>query len=330
MSQLPASTDHRTEPRKEKRRMTGAASEVAPEEVRLGPVRVLLGERGGRYPDGNSLLIEGERETVVIDPARGLIPRAGALPRIDRVLHSHCHEDHIAGSHLFPDAPWHFHELDLPGITSLDGMMAIYGLDESADAAFRKVLVDQFHYTPRGDALALREGDGFDFGGVQLQVLHTPGHTRGHCCFLVEWREDGAPRRLLFLADIELTSFGPYYGDAWSSLDDFELSIARVREIRADWYVTGHHIGVLEGRAPYLERLERFESMIADRERRLLEFLREPHSLDDVVDHRFVYRKGDDTIFANPVERRSMAQHIERLLAARRLRALDGARYVVA
>jgi glyoxylase-like metal-dependent hydrolase (beta-lactamase superfamily II) len=309
--------------------MAGTIPEVALEEERCGPVRVLLGERGGRYPDGNTLVVEGGEETVVIDPALGLIPRAGSLPRIDRVLHSHCHEDHVAGSHLFPDAPWHFHELDLPGIKSLDSMMAIYGLDEPLGTAFRKLLVDQFHYTPRSDALALREGDEFEFGGVGLRVLHTPGHTRGHCCFLIEWREETLPRRLLFLGDIELASFGPYYGDAWSSLGDFERSIARVREIQADWYVTSHHIGVLEGRAPYLERLERFASMIADRERRLLEFLREPHSLDEVVDHRFVYKKEDETPIAAPVERRSMAQHIERLLAAGRLRALEGDRYVV-
>ncbi len=308
--------------------MNEAAPEVAAQQVCLGPVRVLMGAEGGRYPDGNSLLVEGERETLVVDPGLGLIARVGTLPPVDRVLNSHCHEDHIAGNHLFPDVPWHLHALDLPGITSLDAMLAIYGLDEPIETAFRELLVSRFHYTPRDDARALHEGDEFDLGGVTLRVIHTPGHTRGHCCFAISWIDGGTPRRLLYLGDIDLASFGPYYGDAWSNLEDFERSIERVREIEADWYVTSHHIGILDERARYLERLERYQAKIGDRERRLLEFLREPHTLDEIAAHRFVYRKEDSVFFAEPVERRSMSQHIDRLLAAGDLRALDGDRYI--
>jgi len=47
--------------------------------------------------------VRGGEETVVIDPSLGLLPRRGRLPRVDRVLNSHCHEDHLAGNHLFPD-----------------------------------------------------------------------------------------------------------------------------------------------------------------------------------------------------------------------------------
>jgi glyoxylase-like metal-dependent hydrolase (beta-lactamase superfamily II) len=239
-------------------RMSEAVSESALAELCRGPVRVLLGERGGRYPDANSLLVEGANETLVIDPSLGMIRRGETLPRVDRVFNSHCHEDHFAANYLFGDVPLHLHELDLPGIQSLDGLMAIYGLPEPIELAFRELVVDQFNFTPRADALALRHGDEFDLGGVRVRVLHTPGHTRGHCCFLIDWPEGTTDRRLVFLGDIDLTSFGPYYGDAWSSLADFQRTLAYVREIEADWYVTSHHIGLLEGRDPYLERLDRF------------------------------------------------------------------------
>jgi glyoxylase-like metal-dependent hydrolase (beta-lactamase superfamily II) len=305
-----------------------SGSDVGLEEARYGPVRVLFGERGGRYPDGNALLVEGENETVIIDPALGVIPRMASLPRVDRVINSHCHEDHIAGNHLFPDVPWLLHEADLPGITSLDAVMAIYGLDGPIEVAFRKVIQEQFHFMARPDAEPYRDGDVFDLGGVVIEVIHAPGHTRGHCCLMVRWSEDGSDRRLLYLGDIELTSFGPYYGDAWSDLADFERSLAMVREIEADWYATFHHIGVLEGRAAFLERLDRFVAMIDSREGRLLEFLAEPHSLDEVVAHRFVYRPGDPVPFADSVERRSMSQHIRRLLTAGELRE-DAGRYQV-
>ena len=55
---------------------------------------------------------------------------------------------------------------------------------------------------------------------------------------MVEWEEEGREKRFLYLGDIELTTFGPYYGDAWSDLVDFERSLERIRPIEADWYGT--------------------------------------------------------------------------------------------
>jgi glyoxylase-like metal-dependent hydrolase (beta-lactamase superfamily II) len=308
--------------------MSYSSREDAVPQSHYGPVEVLWGEGGGRYPDGNSLLVVGERETMLIDPALGVMDRADALPRIDLVVNSHCHEDHIAGNHLFPDVPWHLHEADLPGILSLDGMMAIYGFDAAIEAAFRWVMVEQFHYMPRPDPTPYRGGDRFDLGGVSVEAIHTPGHTRGHCCLLVEWLEAGATRRLLYMGDIELTSFGPYYGDAWSNLVDFEHSLALVRDIEADWYATFHHIGVLEGRTAYLERLGRFEARIGEREARLIEYLAEPHTLEEIVEHRFVYRPSDAVAFADAVERRSMSQHLVRLLESGAIGPLPDGRYL--
>src|SRR4026209_1220355 len=133
---------------------------------------------------------------------------------------------------------------------------------------------------------------------------------------------------MLYLGDIDLSSFGPYYGDAWSNLEDFERTLAAVREIDARWYATFHHIGVLEGRAAFLERLGRFAAVIASREARLLEFLAEPHSLDEIAAHRFVYRPQDEISFAEPVERRSMGQHVERLLRDGRVEEVEEGRYL--
>jgi glyoxylase-like metal-dependent hydrolase (beta-lactamase superfamily II) len=307
--------------------MSGASPEVERSEIRFGPVRVLVGARGGRYPDGNSLLVEGARENVIIDPSLGVIDRLAQLPRVDRVLDSHCHEDHIAGNHLFPDVPCHVHALDKPGLASLDGMMAIYGYGGGMGEAFRKVVVEQFHYVPRADAVPFVEGDVFDLGGVTIGVMHTPGHTRGHSCLSIDWREGGSARRLFYLGDIELTSFGPYYGDAWSDLEDFERSLARVREVEADWYATFHHIGVLAGRAAFLDRLDRFAAKIGEREERMLVFLAEPRTLDEIVAHRFVYRPQDPVPFADGVERRSMSQHLERLLRQGRVARHEGGRF---
>jgi glyoxylase-like metal-dependent hydrolase (beta-lactamase superfamily II) len=275
----------------------------------LGRTTVLGGMRDGKYPHGNSLLVRGTEETVLIDPSLSLVGRDD-LPRPDRILNSHCHEDHVAGNHLYPDVPVHLHAADQPGLGSLDAMMAIYGMSPAIDAAFRHSVVEDFHWVARPDAQAFADGDVFDLGGgSRVRVIHAPGHTRGHSLFHVE------PDDLLYLGDIDLSSFGPYYGDAWSSLADFERTLAEVRRIEARWYATFHHVGVVEGRAAFLERLDRFAAVIGAREARLLAFLAEPRTLDAIVAHRFIYRPGDAVVFADDVERRSMRQHLDRLVA---------------
>jgi len=293
------------------------------EELQLGAATVWFGENRGKYPQGNSLTVAGGEETLVIDPSLGLIPRRERLPRVDRVVNSHCHEDHVAGNHLFPDVPWHVHEADLPGLQSFEGFLAIFDYDDAdVMAGWAVAAREQFHYTERPDAVPFRDGDVFALGGgVRVHVIHTPGHTRGHSALLVE------PDGVLYLGDIDLSSFGPYYGDAWSDLEDFERSLARVREIEATHYATFHHVGVVD-RPTFLERLERYAGVIGRREERLLAYLGEaPRSLDEIAAHRFVYRPKDPVPFAAPVERRSMGLHLARLVRQGRVEEVEPGRF---
>lgn len=289
----------------------------------IGCVTVLGGERGGKYPHGQPLVVRGTDATAIIDPSLALIGRTD-LPRVDLVLNSHCHEDHVAGNHLFRSASWHMPEQDLAGLQSLDGLMAMYGYRPEVDAAFRVVLRDKYCYEPRPDALALHDGQVIELGGgVRVRVIHAPGHTRGHSLFHVE------PADVLYLGDIDLSSFGPYYGDACSSLPDFERTLIDVRAMRAAHYATFHHIGVLDTREAYLERFDRFAGVIADREARLLAWLDQPRTLEAIVAHRFVYNRGTspDASFTDDVELRTMSQHLERLALGGQVEALEGGRY---
>ncbi len=296
------------------------------EQEEFGNSTVLYGAGHGKYPHGNSLLVRGGEESLIVDPSLGVVARKGHLPAVDRVWNSHCHEDHIAGNHLFPQAAWALHEADAPGLRSFAGLLQVYGYDDSVvGPGFEKSLHEQFHYTARPNVSSFADGHVLDLGGgVRVRVMHTPGHTRGHCAFHVE------PDDVLYIGDIDLTSFGPYYGDAWSDLGDFERSLRLVRAVQARQYVTFHHIGTVD-REAFVARLDRFEAVIGTREARLLDYLREaPRSLDDIVAHRFVYRQGDAVMFADPVERRSMSQHLDRLLAEGRAREVEPGRYLAA
>ena len=189
----------------------------------------------------------------------------------------------------------------------MDGLMEVYGLTGEARDAFEKVILEEFHYTPRPDAHGFTDGDVFDLGGgVTVEAVHLPGHTRGHSGF----RMDG----VFFLSDIDLTGFGPYYGDVWSDLEDFEASLAKVRDEEADFYVTFHHKGVIEGRETFVEMVDAFTAVIGRRHDAMLEFLREPHSIDDMRVHRFIYRPHVEMPFVESVERRSAELHVQRML----------------
>ncbi len=294
------------------------------EERQFGAVTVLYGPDGGRYPDGNTFLVRGPEESLLIDPALGMLDRRDALPAVDRILNSHCHEDHYAGNHLYPDIPWHCHEDDIEGFESLEKMLEIYGYGPVIEEEWISRLLDKYHYTPRADVVPFRDGDVFDLGGsVRVRAIHAPGHTRGQCFFWIE------PQDMLYLADVDLSSFGPYYGDAWSDLEDFETTLDELEALTPQSWATFHHIGVLEEREAFDARYTRFRSMIGDRERRLLEFLDgAPRSLDEIAAHRFIYRPGDDVLFVDAVERRSMTMHLVRMCAAGTVREVEPGRFL--
>ena len=269
-------------------------------------VTVLVGADQGKYPSGNSLLVRGSGESAVIDPSVSVVAQGGVSIQVDAVLNSHGHEDHIAGNKMFPDARVHVHHDDLPALQSLEGMLEVQGPGPRERDLLAQLFVEEFHYTPRPDARGFSDGDVFDLGGVALEAVHLPGHTRGHSGF----RISGG---VFFLSDIDLSGFGPYYGDAWSDLDQFEASIAAVRGEEADFYVTFHHKGVIEGRAEFLRLLDAFEAAIPRRHAAMLAFLSEPRSLADMVRHRFIYRPGAQSVFADRVEARSAELHLDRM-----------------
>lgn len=273
--------------------------------VEYGDVSVLVGARRGAYPFANSLLVRGRTSSLVIDPSLSLVDTA---PPADVVLVSHGHEDHIAGLGSY-DVPVHVHHGDVEAVRSRAALVAGFGLPPDAADEADRMFREEFHIEGRPDAVAFSDGAVFDLGGRTVTVVHLPGHTAGHCGFLVE------PDGFLFVADIDLTSFGPLYADVGSNLDEFEASLARCREIEARWYGTSHQKGVIEGTEEFRRRLDAFGDVVAQREAALLAHLEEPRTVEEIVGHRLVYRPHVEGPHIEPVERRTATRHLARLLA---------------
>ncbi|MGY1737593.1 MBL fold metallo-hydrolase [Geodermatophilus sp. SYSU D00684] len=290
----------------------------ADHDVRYGGVTVLASPEAGRYPCGNSLLVSGSEATVLVDPSLEVSRRGRATGAVDLVAVSHGHEDHVSGLHVFPEVPALVHPADAPAVRDPEVLLAGFGMAGSEAAEFRATLRDTFSLAGHEDVRPVADGEVIDLGGRSLTVVHLPGHTAGHCGFLVE------PDGFLFTGDIDLTSFGPYYGDVGSDLDAYEASLARLRDVEARWYGTAHQRGVVEGRTEFLARLDEFAAVIDRRDEALLAMLAEPLTVAEVAARRLVYRPHVRLPFVAAVERRTAELHLERLRRAGRVREDDG------
>lgn len=294
--------------------------------AQFGPVTVYFGEKTGKYPDGNQVIVTGADSRAVFDSPLVANRIGAAFDGADLVVQGHIHEDHITGWHRVRGVPVHVHEADLDAARSWEGLARAYGLRPERLPAMRAKIERQFFYEPRPDAIGFDDGAQWDLGGgVRITAVHMPGHTAGHCVLVVE------PGGVAFIGDIDLTGFGPYYGDASSNLADFRRSIARLPDLPASVWVTSHHRGVYTERDRMLEALHAFAAKVDSRRARLIGLLGEaPRSLDELVRIRLIYPSGHDDVYIDDAERYSIGMHLAELTAEGLARRDDEGRFRLA
>ncbi len=132
-------------------------------------------------------------------------------------------------------------------------------------------MLEEFNFRPRSEANFLADDETIDLGGLTVQVLPTPGHTPGHLSFFFPEEE------LLFLGDYDLTSFGPWYGDVYSSIEETIKSIHKLKAIPARRWVAAHNTGLFEENPGKL--WDDYENVIYEREEKILAFLEQPKTI---------------------------------------------------
>lgn len=282
-----------------------------PTRADFGRVSVFFGEKNGKYPDGNQVIVRGSDTRAAFDALMVSNFIGPEFDAADLVVMGHVHEDHMAGLHRLLDAPVYVHEADLRAARSWEGLVAAFGISDAARVPeMRSRFERELFYAPRPGAMAYADGASWDFGGTQVRAIHMPGHTAGHCVLLVE------PEGVAFIGDIDLTGFGPYYGDASSSLTGFRRSLARLPEIPAKVWVTAHHRGVYTDREHFMRDLAAYAAKIDEREQRLLAMLNEsPKTLEQLVALRLLYPLGYDSPWVVDAETRTITLHLAELLA---------------
>lgn len=277
-------------------------------ERHFGPVQFIPGENRGKYPFCHSVYIEGAG--VLIDPAsdRQRLIELEANKGVKEVWLSHWHEDHLMHLDLFDDLPLCISEPDAPPLTGLDRFLESYGaISGKARDFWEKILVEQFHFRPRKPAKYLRPGETVRFDEVTVDVIGAPGHTPGHVALF--FREPA----VLFLADYDLTWFGPWYGDVESSIEETIQSVNHLKSIPAKVWLACHEKGVFEEEPGSV--WDDYLGVIHEREGTLLDLLEIPCTLDDIVNAWITYGKPREPMaFYEFAERLHSKKHLEKLI----------------
>ncbi len=241
------------------------------------------GERRGRFPFGNMVVLQGRAQRVLVDTGAGgeVFEAVAAGGPIDVVINTHYHVDHVRGNGRFlaatplqpvPPAFW-CPVGEAEAFTSEEAFLRFTGFGLPGFA-----LPGGFHRslgwieTPIDRELA--DGEVLDFGGLEAVVLRLPGHTPGHTGL---WFP---AHGVVFAADIDLSSFGPWYGDVYSSIDDYLASLRRLDALVEEVSGGGRHrVTILTShRRPlsyetFRDRLPPFVTRVDEREDRLLAVL---------------------------------------------------------
>ena len=281
-----------------------------PHHVRFGRVSVYFGDKHGKYPDGNQVVVTGKDTKAVFDTPLSANRLQGQLEGTDIVVLGHVHEDHTCGLQMLPKAVVFAPEEDIDALRSMEGMLAHYGYAPETLKAMETHIVEDFYFEPRPNAINYSDGQEWDLGGCKVHSIHMSGHTGGHSVLMVE------PEGVAFIGDIDLSGFGPYYGDACSDLKVFRETLERIENLEARAWVTFHHKGVITERKTFVALLHAFKDKIYKRDEAILAALGpEGRTLEDLVARRFLFPPGYESIFTDDAERKTISEHLRHLMA---------------
>lgn len=281
----------------------------------------------------------------------GLSDLGFSFADVDQMLLTHYHPDHSGlASAVQQDggATVHIHESDASLIRQDERAWDVFDARQrwlyekwGVPPGKREALIEHMDesddlYGPPVSVEPFEDGDRFDAGSVELEAVHTPGHTEGHCVFVT--RETGD----VLTGDALLPHYTPNVGGADIRMDGalakYLDTLGTIRDGGFDCAYPGHREQIDDPAARATEIIEHHEK----RAWKVLDFLRRDGPADTwtVSDHLFGNLEGIH-ILHGPGEAHAHLEHmvqrgtVERTLdgyvpteeTVTRLDSIDGERW---
>jgi len=156
----------------------------------------------------NIYLLLGTHTALLLDTGCGLFP---IKPIVDEligkrkllVFNTHYHWDHPLGNVEFGEV--YIHEKEVEFVSK---PYDVSYFKDSPNEIIKVYEKQNFLIPPAKIIKPLKDGDVFDLGEIEVEVIHCPGHSVGSICLLASTRE-------LFTSDVA------YYGDQFLPKRDF-------------------------------------------------------------------------------------------------------------
>lgn len=268
-------------------------------------IKAVFTEEG--FTSGNCVYVKDDVR-LLIDTGAGSILNQIDLSSIDLLVNTHHHLDHVKGNDFCTSAMIAMHEKDIESMSFPEKISATWGWDRLMDEDLYKCagifggLHERLNQKWRIDE-TISDGQILNCGKTSVRVLHTPGHTAGHCSF--HFLEEN----LVFLGDLCMTAVGPWYGDENSDIEDFIVSINRIIDIKPSKVITGHRQCILHENIK--SELESYRDRIFKREKRIIEFLKKnTASINEIASQKLIYREHP-TVFVLFWEKSMVKKHLE-------------------
>jgi glyoxylase-like metal-dependent hydrolase (beta-lactamase superfamily II) len=240
---------------------------------------------GYQHPHCNCLLIEDDVRCI-IDSSCGEEDLAYLKQRpVDIILHTHGHHDHYFYNHCFPNSTIYMHQADHAIAQSTGSYLHFFGIEPlGKNPQLNSFFLKATQYLTTEIHARIEDKQGLDLGSTRLEMLHLPGHSAGHCGFL--FPDQG----FVYTGDIDLSVFGPWYGNLNCKVQDFLDSLDRLIALKPDYIITGHGEGIVKEKV--IPRLQKFRDIIYYREQRILDLIKSGHhTLEEMAAKCPVYQK---------------------------------------
>lgn len=292
--------------------------------IKVGPIEFLWAKNSREFLFANSIYIQGE-PSFLIDPSATFtyIESLALARKVDIVFNTHYHGDHRSLNHLFRDILFASNELDAPAIRDYQTYEEYADSDlTSFYTQWRKDFFRQYQITDVPVSLLYKGDQKIKTSSLEFELVHLPGHTPGHTGLYF------SDHKILFLADVDLTPFGPWYANVVSNIDDFEKSMAKILTYDADYYVTSHGSRLYSPEV-FHKKFKRYQPMINERDQKIADLLKEgPKTLLELAHHGIIYRVG---ALRDPLKAyfqwQMLQKHLDRLTLQKKVH-LDGECYV--